>query len=45
VLLLLAISIQRVAQEFVRARSLTAQTKAQTPTRHKRKKMRSTASR
>src|SRR5580704_595872 len=45
VLLLLAISIQRVAQEFVRARSVTAQTKAQTPTRHKRTKMRSTASR
>src|SRR5580658_2902269 len=45
VMLLLAISIQRVAQEFVRARWVTAQTKAQTPTRHKRKKMRSTASR
>jgi 4-amino-4-deoxy-L-arabinose transferase-like glycosyltransferase len=43
VLLLLAISIQRVAQKFVRVKSSAAETKAQTPARHTRKKTRSTA--
>ena len=43
VLLLLAISIQRVVQRFVRAKSSAAETKALTPARHKRKTTRSTA--
>ena len=43
VLLLLAISIQRVAQKLARPKSSATETKAQTPARYKRKKTRATA--
>jgi hypothetical protein len=45
VLLLLAISIQRLAQMLVRAKSPAAETKSQFQARHKRKKVRSPAAR
>jgi hypothetical protein len=45
VILLLAISIQRLAQRFVRAKSPAGETKSQPSSRHKRKKARPPATR